>query len=61
MKSKRWIECWVPWRILGNFGKYKVFLNPNFIKHYYYKRSKVETMDGHIYEIVKENEKIVRK
>ena len=58
MKSKQCIECWVPWCILGNFGKYKILFNPAFIKHHYYKRGEVETMDGHIYEIVKENKNI---
>lgn len=47
--------------MLGRFGKYKILFNPNFVKHYFYKKGEIETMDGHHYEIVKENGKIVWK
>lgn len=61
MKPKKWIECWVHYWMLGRFGKYKILFNPNFVKHYFYKKGEIETMDGHRYEIVKENGKIVWK
>lgn len=61
MERTRWIECWVPYWLHGHFSKYRILFNPSFVKHYFYKKGEVETMDGHRYEIVKENGKIVWK
>lgn len=57
MEQKRWIECWSHYCILGHFGKYKILFNPTFVKHYFYKRGEIETMDGCHYEMVNKHGK----